>query len=286
MIYILLSVLCSVSVGVLLKIARKYDVDFIQVVTLNYVSAIFLCFFSYQPDLSDLSTNAPWHIYLPLGFLLPTVFFLLAKSIQYMGIVKTDIAQRLSLFIPILASVFLFGEQFILLKIIGLVIGFIAIFLILHKQETFKENSNKWIFPAMVLLGFGIADVLFKTIATQTEIPYTTSLFVVFCAALAVAILFSAYSIIEKKRPFSFLNVAFGLFLGMLNFGNILFYLMAHKALSSNPSTVFASMNLGVIVLGTLVGIFAFKEKVSVKNYAGILLAITSIVLITISQLS
>jgi hypothetical protein len=35
----------------------------------------------------------------------------------------------------------------------------------------------------------------------------------------------------------------------MFNFGNILFYLKAHQDFSESPSTVFAGMNLGVIVI-------------------------------------
>lgn len=93
------------------------------------------------------------------------------------------------------------------------------------------------------------------------------------------------YSIFIKKNSIQWKNIIIGAFLGILNFGNILFYLKAHKAFSENPSTVFAAMNLGVIVLGSLVGIVAFKEKVTLKNYIGIVLALGSIVLITLSQI-
>ena len=80
-------------------------------------------------------------------------------------------------------------------------------------------------------------------------------------------------------------NVLWGLALGILNFGNILFYLKAHKALAENPSTVFAGMNMGVIILGSLAGILLFKEKMTKWNYFGIVLAIISIIIITLSQL-
>ncbi|WP_431295071.1 hypothetical protein [Pedobacter sp. P26] len=58
----------------------------------------------------------------------------------------------------------------------------------------------------------------------------------------------------------------------------------AHKALAENPSTVFAAMNLGVIIIGTLIGIIAFKEKLSKLNYVGIVLAIAAVIFITLSQ--
>ena len=46
---------------------------------------------------------------------------------------------------------------------------------------------------------------------------------------------------------------------------------------SSNPTLVFAGMNIGVVVLGTLVGALAFKEKISTINAAGIALAVCAI---------
>ncbi|NBL65201.1 EamA family transporter [Flavobacterium sp. NST-5] len=284
MIYIILSVICSVSVGVLIKIARRFEIDFVQIITLNYISAIFLCYFSYQPEI-PLEEPLPWNLYIPLGIFLPSVFFLLAMSVKHMGIVKTDIVQRLSLFIPVLASVFIFNEQFSTLKILGLLLAFVAIYFILTRKENLENAGNNWLYPAMVMVGFGIADVLFKSLTSQTHIPYTTSLFIVFCLSLLISSIFSLYSIFFYKKPFSFLNVAFGLFLGLLNFGNILFYLKAHDALSESPTTVFASMNLGVIIAGTLIGIFYFKEKITPKNYIGIALAILAIVLITLSKL-
>jgi multidrug transporter EmrE-like cation transporter len=42
---------------------------------------------------------------------------------------------------------------------------------------------------------------------------------------------------------------------------------------------------MGVIILGSLAGILLFKEKMTKWNYFGILLAIISIIFITLSQL-
>lgn len=285
MLYLLISIICSVSVGLLLKIAKRYSIDIVQVITVNYAFAIALCYFSFSPNISVIDKNSPWETYIPLAILLPSVFLILASSIKNMGIVKTDIAQRLSLFIPILASYFIFQEQFSQLKFIGLAVAFPAMFLILSRNKSIDSNQNKWIYPTLVLLGFGIIDVFFKQIALQKSFPYTTSLFIVFCIAFVVALLFTGYSVFIQKKKLQFINLIFGSILGILNFGNILCYLKAHKAFADNPSTVFASMNMGVIILGSLAGILLFKEKVTLKNYIGIALALIAVILITLSQL-
>ena len=283
MLYLLLSIIFSVTVGIIFKVARRYEVNITQIVAWNYVFAILLCYQAFNPDLTAVNQNAAWIIYLPLAILLPTIFLFLAASIKHMGIVKTDAAQRLSLFIPILAAYFLFKEDFNNLKFIGLAVGFPAIALILYKKQT--NESNKWILPAVVLAGFGVIDILFKQIALHTSLPYTTSLFVIFCCAFVVALGIVLYRIIIKKDRLKSINLLFGALVGCFNFGNILFYLKAHKAFAENPSTVFAAMNIGVIVLGSFAGIFLFKEKLSRWNYAGIVLALAAISLITLSQI-
>ena len=284
MLYLILSIFCSVTVGALFKFIRRHDTSPIQIVGWNYVFALILCYFFFRPNLYSFNFGKHWQLYLPLSLLLPGVFLLLAASVKHMGIVKTDAAQRLSLFIPILAAWLIFGEQFSLLKLAGLGVAFPAILLILASKH--DENHNrKWVFPLLVLLGFGVIDVLFKQVALLPSPGYTTSLFFIFCGALMAMIIVIAYDVIIRKLRLQPLNFAFGALVGIFNFGNIIFYLKAHKQFSDNPSTVFAAMNMGVIVLGSFAGIIIFKEKLTWRNYLGIGLALVAILLITLSQL-
>lgn len=283
MLFLILSILCSVTVGIIFKISRNYTVNIKQIISWNYIFALLLCYTSFSPDLKAIDSTTPWNIYIPLGILLPAVFLILAMSIKQMGIVKTDAAQRLSLFIPILAAWLLFEEEFNKLKIIAFFIALAALLLILSKRE--ENANNKWIYPALVLLGFGIIDVLFKQISLYTSLPYTSSLFIIFCIAMTLMALVITYEVVFKKTKLKAVNFIFGGLVGVFNFGNILFYLKAHKAFSDNPSTVFAAMNMGVIILGSLAGIFLFKEKLSKRNYLGLFLALIAIVLIVLSQI-
>lgn len=281
--FVILSVICSVTVGIFLKVAKRFQLNIFQIITFNYFSALLLTYLTYQPELTFKEKTIPYSLFIALAILLPIVFLIQAKSIKEVGIVKTDIAQRLSLFIPLTASYFLFNETFCQLKIIGFIVGFSAIFFTLNKRS--ESNSDNWVYPILVLLGFGIIDILFKKVAVFKDFSFTTSLFIIFCGAFLISILFLIGKIMVQKEKLEFKNILWGLALGILNFGNILFYLKAHKALSENPSTVFAGMNMGVIILGSLAGILSFKEKMTKWNYFGILLAIISIIFITLSQL-
>ncbi|MDI5894773.1 EamA family transporter [Flavobacterium algoritolerans] len=282
MLFLILSIICSVTVGVIFKVARKYTISHTQIVTWNYLFACILCYVAFSPDLNTVETTAPWWLYITIGILLPSIFLFLAASIKHMGIVKTDAAQRLSLFIPVLASWLLFKEEFNILKISAFVLAIPALLFILTKNT--ENTKNKWGYPAVVLIGFGVIDILFKKIATYTSLPYTTSLFVILGIAMTIMITVVAYEVILKKVIINIHNILFGGLVGIFNFGNILFYLKAHQEFSKNPSTVFAGMNMGVIVVGSLVGVLIFKEKLSKMNFTGLFLALIAIVLIVLSQ--
>lgn len=282
MLFLFLSIICSVIVGVIFKMERKNSNNTIQIVASNYVFALLLCYLTFSPNLKAVGTEAPWGIYITLGFLLPSIFLFLAASIKHMGIVKTDAAQRLSLFIPIMAAWLFFKEDFSQLKVIAILIGFPALLLILAKHS--ENSKNKWGYPLAVLIGFGIIDILFKQIAIYTNLPYSTSLFVIFGIALIIMLTAVSYEVLFKKVVINGKSILFGGLVGIFNFGNILFYLKAHQVFAQNPSTVFAGMNMGVIIIGSLTGVLVFKEKLTEMNYSGLFLALIAIILIVMSQ--
>lgn len=279
MFFLIISIICSVSVGVLFKKIKPDFYESFLIISINYLISIVLSWFLFEPQLNNISLN--YWIILPLILLMPSIFIILNLSIKKSGIIKTDIAQRLSLVIPIFSSFLLFGESISLLKWFGLILGFLAVFLMLSRSEkNIKSNSC---YLAIVFFGYGIIDVLFKQIALQKSHPYTTYLFLVFVGCLLVSILFSFF-IKKRVKKIDFSVIIYGIILGVLNFSNIYFYLKAHKIFSSEPSTVFAMMNFGVISLATILGVFIFKEKLSKKNILGIAIAVVAIIFVLISQ--
>src|ERR1700744_6152731 len=283
MLYIFLSICCSVAVSILLKLAKRYHIDVLQAITWNYSTAILLTWIIYKPQLYQQQI-VHGYTYLSVGLLLPVLFLIIAASVRIIGIVRTDVAQRLSLLIPIVAAFALFNEQQTSLKIIGIAIGFVAIVCSIPWQlnrSTRKLGNVSWLYPLIVFAGFGFIDVLFKQITLFTDVPCTTSLFIIYILAFIISLIFLAIQIYRKKTRFSWPHILIGWVLGIVNFGNILFYMKAHKVSANSPSTVFAGMNIGVIVLATLVGLFIFKEKLSLLNKIGIALAVIAIVVIT-----
>lgn len=269
------SVGCSVAVSILLKIAKNKNIDIAQAIAFNYVMACSLTLLLLRPDLSHLihPNTASWNV-IALGVLLPSIFIVMAKAVQQAGIVLSDAAQRLSLIIPLIASVIIFGEVMQAEKLMGIGLGLTALIcLTLGSRKTVASNSSKGYFWLLaVWVGYGVIDVLFKQLS-KTGAGFSSSLFTTF--SLAGILLFAW--LLLRRTQWQRHNIAAGLLLGLLNFGNIYFYIRAHQQFPENPTLVFSTMNIGVITLGTLVGAGFFKEKLSFVSIVGIVLAIGAI---------
>lgn len=281
---LLFSIACSVSVSIFLKLARRYQLDVGQAVAINYLTAITLCVLLLRPDpMSVLAGNTSFWVLGSLGGLLPSVFLIMGKAVDQAGIVRSDAAQRLSLLIPLLAAVFIFGESVTGYKGYGIALALVALLCLLSRPKAAtaasatslhtSQHATFWLL--LVWLGYGVIDILFKQLS-KAGAQFAGSLVVSFGIA---GIVMLAWLLLQRTR-WSSRSLLSGILLGVLNFSNIYFYIRAHQHYAENPTLVFSAMNIGVISLGTLIGAGFFKEKLSWLNIVGIILAVGSILLL------
>ncbi len=276
---LIIAVLCSVAVSVLLKVARKRNIVIQQAIAFNYIVALSLSWFLLKPDFKGLeftdfiaqSENTP--IFLALGILLPSVFIIMSKAVEFAGIVRSDAAQRLSLFLPILAAFLIFHETLSQSKVVGIVLAFVGLFCLLSKPNEQSAVDFRGVLGLVgVWFGYGIIDILFKQVAKSGG-AFPTTLFIAFSLAACIMFIYLLF----KRTQWNVASFVGGIILGVLNFFNILFYIKAHQSFGSNPTLVFAGMNIGVICLGTITGALIFKEKISKVNWLGIIFSLCAI---------
>ena len=86
MLQLVLAILCSVTVGVLIKYARMKGIHIAQSIAVNYIITTTLTYFLLKPDfkgesLTDIVIHHPAaYIFLILSLSLPIVFLVQAKS--------------------------------------------------------------------------------------------------------------------------------------------------------------------------------------------------------------
>lgn len=277
LLYLAASVSCSVIVSVLLKFMRSSGVDLRQAIFSNYIVATALCWLIFVPSpVQALQRIHAWPLMLTLAVLLPTVFIAMGQSVRHAGIVRSDVAQRLSLFIPLLAAFVLFGESLTERKGLAILAAFAALACLLNKPRASGKGEGSggqgWMWPLAVWVGYGVIDILFKRLA-QTGTAFTSGLLGIFVLAAVLMLLYLLFA----RAQWQFRTLIIGLLLGAVNFANIYTYIKAHQSLPGNPALVFAAMNMGVVSLGTLVGALAFREPLSRVNILGLILALVAI---------
>ncbi len=277
MILIFAAALCSVLVSTLIKFAKNKGYDAMQMIAWNYAVASLLCFVWFKPDLLHVSiANTPWWLIGVLGIVLPSIFLCLAKSLQTAGILKTEIAQRLSVVLSLLAAYFLFQEHFNQLKVIGVVLGIVAVLCILFSRSNSNESSlnvKGSLYLLSVWGGYALVDILLKyTTSLGLQFPVTLNLMFVFSFVISMVFLVISQTNWKTK------NIGAGLILGILNFSNIALYVKAHILLKDSPAVVFAGMNILVVLFGVLAGLFIFKEKLKMSTLLGLVLGLSGVV--------
>jgi drug/metabolite transporter (DMT)-like permease len=196
----------------------------------------------------------------------------------------TSIAGKMSVVIPVLFGIFLYNESVTFLKVIGILIALIAVYLSSVK-EGISEKKGTLLFPVLLFLGSGAIDTLLKYIQVNFVADEDIPLFSAGLFGIAGIFGFTILAIrtIKKREAFGFKNMLAGIVLGVPNYYSIFFIIKALQNKNFESSTLFTINNVAIVILSTLVGLLLFKEKFSTKNKIGVALAILGIVLVTIA---
>jgi len=283
MIFLILTILQSTAIFVVLKLFSRFKIDNWQAITINYVVASIFGYVIYKGEVSaSIILNKSWlEFSIILGFTFIGTFFIFALSSQKVGVALTSVASKMSVVIPVIAGLLLLHEEISLLAAIGVFIALVAFYLTLGGGVNRSFPRKYVIFPLLLFLGNGINDTLMKY-SEHHYVEDTNDLIlflaVIFSMALVLGLLISTKRYFDKKYSISFRNIIAGIILGLINFGST-FYILKSMGLFSS-SVVFPVTNAGIVTLSALIGFLFFREKLSTRNWIGILLAILAILLI------
>lgn len=283
MIYLILTVLQSTAIFVVLKLFNRFKIDNWQALTVNYIVATAFGFIIYKGDITAaIIFEKDWFVFaMILGLTFISTFFIFALSSQKVGVALTSVASKMSVVIPVIAGLLLLQEKISWLAASGVVIALVAFYLTLGGGKNRSFPRKYVILPLLLFLGNGVNDTLMKYsehhfVADTNDLILFLS--VIFLTSLVVGLSISAKRFIDNKQRISLYTIVGGTILGLINFGSTFYILKAMGIYSS--SVVFPVTNAGVVSLSALAGFLFFREKLSIRNWIGILLAILAILLI------
>jgi len=286
LIYLLLSILFSTGLFVIFKYFGIYKIDTLKAIFVNYIVAFIMgvVLADGAVSLSEIPKQ-PWFLgALFLGALFVSIFFVMATTAQRNGVSVASVAGKMSVVVPVLFGTFLYNESFTILKVIGILIALIAVYLASVKNET-NTKSGGILFPVLLFFGSGVIDTTLKYVEVNFVLQKDVSLFS--GSLFGIAAVFAATILliqqIKKKASFGIKNIIAGFVLGVPNYFSIIFLIKALQNEDFESSVLFTVNNVGIVILSTLVGLLIFKETFSLKNKIGVVLAVFGIILVTIA---
>jgi len=287
LIYLLLSILASTIIFIIFKLFEKFQINIFQAIVVNYCIAFTTGILSYNGTITiSQLPNLDWFYYtLILGALFIIVFNLMAITTQKSGLSVVSVATKMSVVVPVLFGLLYYNESLSTVKLIGIAIALIAVYLTSNKsKQGISVNRKSIVLPILVFIGSGIIDTSIKfledTYVANNDVPLFSA--IIFLAAAIIGFIFIIIQIIRGSFKFEFKNIIAGICLGVPNYFSIYFLVKTLRSDILESSGIFAINNVSIVALSTFAGIFIFKEKLIRKNWIGIALAILSIVLISI----
>lgn len=289
MIYLILSVICVASFILLFKFFERYQIHVFQSIVFNYWIA-FICGLFFIPDKPFIEiTQAGW---LPFAFVLGasfiTIFTLTGQTVKCFSVSVASVSMKLGLVFPVMFAFLIYGEDYNILKLIGIIFAFVAVVLATYRarSEHNKHTKFQFILPFIVFIGSGLCDAgvqyANKKLLTDTDVAPFVMMNFFFAAVIgSVILLFQA---LRKNTSLEWKSVAGGLAIGIPNYFSFLFMLKALENMSWGSSVIFPVSNLSTIACSTIAAYIFFKERISKVNSVGLAFAVASIILIIISD--
>lgn len=282
---LILAVFFSSVLYIIFNFFKKYKINTFQAIIFNYSTAFFVGLIISEVPL-DFNTiiSKPWILgSFALGGIFIMVFNILGITSQENGVSVASVASKMSMIIPILFGIFFFNETLNFQKIIGICLALIAVYFTSKKQVGSIEIKN-FILPILLFFGAGIIDTSMNYLQhihlRDNEIALFSA--TTFISAFIFGIILSVIRLIKGKLNFEGKNFIGGIILGVPNYFSMFFLIKALQNKNLESATIFTLINIGVILLSTLFGIILFKEKLIKHNYLGIVLAIISVILVTL----
>lgn len=290
MIYLLLSVLSSTIIFIVFRLYKKFGVNTLQAIIVNYFVACTVGFFGYieGSDFSHVPSENWFPGALMLGVLFITVFNLAAITTQKSGLSVVAVATKMSVAIPVLFGIFLYNEGTDLLKLLGIILALISVYLTsIKSEEGITIKKENLIFPLLVFLGSGIIDTSIKYLETSYVSKTDVGLFssTIFASAGILGTFILIVQALTGKLKITFKNILGGIALGIPNYFSIYFLVMALRTDGFDSSTIFTINHVAIVTVSTLVGILLFQEKLIKKNWIGLVFAVISIILVANSAI-
>jgi drug/metabolite transporter (DMT)-like permease len=288
LLYFIGSIVLTSYLTLSFKAVERFRIPVFQAIVFNYITCVVTgCLVNGSVPVS--SVNEPWFKWAGLaGCIFISLFNIIAITTQKIGVAVASVANKLSLVIPFVFSIYLYNEAATWIKIAGIVVALTAVVLTCWPSAGQETPSHKhvkaiiYLLPAIIFIGSGFLDTLLKYVE-QSFLNYnnTNAFFIVaFGTAACLGIVSLLVLLAGRKIKFDARSIVAGIAIGIPNYFSIWFFIRMLKQYQGHSSAVIPINNIGIVLFSSVMAWLLFKERLSAINWAGIFLAIIAISLI------
>lgn len=289
MLYLIGSIILTSYLTLAFKACEKYKINIFQAIVFNYITCVItgsIVNGSFPVNAQAIAT--PWFKWAcVMGVLFVSIFNIIGLTTQKISVAVASVANKLSLIIPVVLSVYLYNETVTGWKLAGVVLALVAVVLTCYQRRdrAGKDNAgSKWIFmlPVALFIGSGLLDALLNHVQ-QTYVTEENKNAYLISSFLSAAVIGSTILVIQYirgKLQFSFRHLLAGVIIGIPNYFSIWCLVRFLKSSPWQSSASIPVNNMGIVLFSSVAAWLLFKERLSRVNWMGIILSLIAIYLI------
>jgi drug/metabolite transporter (DMT)-like permease len=284
MIFLVATILLNALLYIIFKFFAKYKIDALQAIVVNYWTCVVVgsCLLGRFP-IGASSLHYQWSLWaFVMGGVFISLFNLIAYCTRVDGITTTTIANKLSLVIPVIFSVFLYNETLNAAKLAGIAIAFPAVYFTTRVPQDGKKGQSLF-WPALLFLGSGLLDTMIKYVESKyIDSSESLGLYTihVFFTAGSIGAILVGIRMARGKAPLAWRNIVAGVVLSIPNYFSIYYLIQLLNSGFLQSSAAIPINNIGIVLASALAAIIFFREKATTMRIIGLILSVVAIILI------
>ena len=273
-----LAITCSALISIIMRLSNDRVKGTVSMLVMNYLMCLMIAVFctgvgNLLPDSAELPVVLGMGVV--NGALYLAGFVLLQMNVKQNGVVLSSIFMKLGLLVPMVLSILLFGEVPSIRQTIGFMIAVAAILVINLERGTSTTKFKVGLI--LLLLGGGCADAMSKVFEVFGD-PAFASQFLLY--TFIIAFLLCIGLVLWKKERLGRGEMLFGLMIGVPNYFSAKFLLRALEDVAA--VIAYPTYSVGTILVVALVGVLVFRERLSGRQWIGIVLILLALILLNI----
>ena len=276
MLYLLLAIVSSALISVIMRLSSDRVNGNVGMLAMNYLMCLLIAagytgFDMLVPAVPGLPQTLGLGCVNGMLYLMGFVLF--QRNVRRSGVVLSSTFMKLGLLVPMVVSVFLFGELPTVMQTVGFCIAVVAIVLVNLEKDRGQMTGGL----LFLLLACGSADAMAKIYGELGRAELSAQfLLYTFVSAFLLCCALVWY----RKEHLGWPEVCFGFLIGIPNYYSARFLLLAVREVSA--VIVYPTYSVATILAVTVIGVSVFRERLEKRQWLALGTILVALVLLNV----